>query len=266
MARTPPDDDTVLGRATRILEVFGADTPSLSASEIARRAGIPMASAHRMVGDMIRLGLLERGADRLIRVGVRLWELGWRSTAALGVREVAMPYMEDLQAVVKQHTQLAVLDGADVLYIERLSARGRTVVNITRVAGRLPAHTCSSGFVLLAHGPAELREQVLASPLRRFTPKTVTDPAELRRLLADTRQRGFATVNGAVHLDAAGIAAPIHGPARQVVAALSVIVPSTPADIAAAMPVVLATARGISRAVRTAQAWRRDAPPPGARR
>jgi DNA-binding IclR family transcriptional regulator len=244
-----PGGETVLGRATRILEVFGPDATSQTASDIARRTGIPMASTHRLVGEMVRLGLLERGPDRLLRVGVRVWELGWRSTAALGVRDVAMPYMEDLHSVVKQHTQLAVLEGNDVLYIERLSARGQTAVNITRVAGRLPAHTCSSGLVLLAFGPPELQERVLASPLSRFTEKTVTDPAELRGLLAETRKRGSATVSGAVHLEAAGVAAPVRDRTMNVVAALSVIVPNSPSHIAASAPAVLATARGISRAL-----------------
>lgn len=244
--------ESTLSRATRVLEVFGPETPSLTASEISRRTRIPMASAHRLVGEMVRLGLLQRGPDKLLRVGVRLWELGWRSTAALGMRNVAMPYLEDLHSVVRQHTQLAVLEGTDVLYIERLSARGQTTVNITRVAGRLPAHTCSSGLVLLAFGPSDLQEKLLAAPhLRAFTARTITDPNELRRQLADTRRRGSAVQAGTVHLDAAGVAAPIRDHAHTVVAAISVIVPNTAADISASTPAVLAAARGISRALRS---------------
>jgi DNA-binding IclR family transcriptional regulator len=252
LAATGDSGESTLSRATRVLEVFGPETPSLTASEISRRTGIPMASAHRLVGEMVRLGLLQRGPDKLLRVGVRLWELGWRSTAALGLRNVAMPYLEDLQSVVRQHTQLAVLEGRDVLYIERLSARGRTTVNITRVAGRLPAHTCSSGLVLLAFAPTEVQEELLAAPhLGAFTTRTTTDPNELRRQLADTRQRGSAVCSGSVHLEAAGVAAAVRDHAHTVVAALSVIVPNTAADISAATPAVLATARGISRALQT---------------
>jgi DNA-binding IclR family transcriptional regulator len=244
--------ETTLSRATRVLEVFGPETSSLTASDISRRTGIPMASTHRLVGQMVELGLLEKGPDKLLRVGVRLWELGWRSTAALGLRNVAMPYLEDLQSVVRQHTQLAVLEGTDVLYIERLSARGRTTVNITRVAGRLPAHTCSSGLVLLAFAPTELQEDVLATPRpRAYTARTITDSSELRRQLAETRGRGGATQTGTVHLDAAGVAAPIRGHSNTVVAAVSVIVPNTAADVAAATPAVQATARTITRALQT---------------
>jgi DNA-binding IclR family transcriptional regulator len=250
--------ETTLSRATRVLEVFESGTPSLSASDISRRTGIPMASTHRLVGQMVRLGLLERGPDRLLRVGVRLWELGWRSTAALQLRNVALPYLEDLQSAVRQHTQLAVLEGTDALYVERLSARGRTTVNITRVAGRLPAHVCSSGLVLLAFSPAQLQEQVLAGPrLRAYTPATITDPAQLRRQLADTRRHGHAIQLGTVHPEAAGVAAPIRDNANNVVAAVSVIVPNTGPAVSAATPVVVAAALGITRAL---QATSRPAP------
>ena len=242
--------ETTLSRATRVLEVFESGTPSLSASDISRRTGIPMASTHRLVGEMVRLGLLERGPDRLLRVGVRLWELGWRSTAALRLRNVALPYLEDLQSAVRQHTQLAVLEGADALYVERLSARGRTTVNITRVAGRLPAHACSSGLVLLAFRPPQLQEEVLAAPrLRAYTAATITDPAQLRRQLADTRRRGRAIQLGTVHPDAAGVAAPVRDHANDVVAAVSVIVPNTAPDVSAAVPAVVAAAREITQAL-----------------
>lgn len=243
--------ETTLSRATRVLEVFGPGTPSLSASDISRRTGIPMASTHRLVGQMVRLGLLEKGQDKLLRVGVRLWELGWRSTAALGLRNVAMPFLEALQSVVRQHTKLAVLEGRDVLYIERLSARGETTVNnMIGVAGRLPGHTCSSGLVLLAFSATKLQEEVLTTPnLHAYTPQTITDPKELRRQLADTRRRGSAIQLGAVLPQAAGIAAPVRDHCNDVVAAVSVIVPNTASDVSAATPAVLATARGISRAL-----------------
>jgi DNA-binding IclR family transcriptional regulator len=214
-----------------------------------------MASTHRLVGEMVRLGLLERGPDKLVRVGVRLWELSWRSTAALGLRSLALPYLEDLQAVVRHHTLLVVLDGTEVLYLERLSARGPTTVNITRVAGRLPAHTCPSGILLLAFGPTDLQEQVLAAPDRvAYTEHTPTEAGELRRVLAETRQHGTASLRGTVHLDAAGVAAPVRDHTRAVVAALTVIVPNDAAELAAARPAVVATARAVTRAVQASPA------------
>jgi DNA-binding IclR family transcriptional regulator len=238
----------LLARAVRVLEAFDAAHPCLPVSAVARRTGLPVPTTYRLVADLVALGLLEKGPDRRVRVGLRMWELASRSSETVGLRDAAIPFMEDLQAVVQQHTQLGVLEGTEVLYLERKSARG-AVVNITRTASRLPAHACSSGLVLLAHAPLELQEEVLSSRLERLTPKTVTDPGQLRRLLAEARYRGYAVVEGGVHEEAAGAAVPVTGPDGGVVAALSVIIPNEPGRSAAAVPALLATARGLARAL-----------------
>ena len=144
-----------------------------------------------------------------------MWELASRSSDTVSLRDAAIPFMDDLHAVVRQHTQLAVLDGAEVLYLETKSARGAEVVKITRTASRLPVHACSSGLVLLAHAPLAAQDKILANRLEALTPLTVTDPNELRRQLAETRYRGYAAVHGAVHEQATGVAVPIFGPDEQ---------------------------------------------------
>lgn len=241
--------DNLLARAVRILEAFDVGHASLPIAAVARRADLPVPTTYRLVGELVRLGLLERGPDRKVHVGIRLWELASRSSQTVSLRDAAMPYMDDLHAVVKQHTQLAVLEGEEVLYLERKSARGAQAANITRTASRLPAHACSSGHVLLAYGPTDVQERVLAGPLQALTPKTVTDPAELRRYLAETRYRGYSVVPGWVHEQAAGVAVPVYGADGQVVAALSVIIPNEPGRVAPVVPALQATARGIGRAL-----------------
>jgi DNA-binding IclR family transcriptional regulator len=241
--------DNLLTRAVRILEAFDADHASLPVAAVARRADIPVPTTYRLVGELVGLGLLERGSDRRVRVGIRMWELASRSSETVSLRDAAIPFMDDLHAAVQQHTQLAVLEGNEALYLERKSARGAEVVNITRTASRLPAFACSSGLVLLAAAPAAVQERVLASHLEKLTPYTVTDPAELRRQLAETRYRGYAAVRGWVHVQASGVAVPIHGPGDQVVAALSVIIPNEEGRVAPVVPALMATARGIGRAL-----------------
>ncbi len=241
--------ENLLSRAVRILEAFDAGHPSLPVAAIARRADIPVATTYRLVGDLVELGLLERGPDRRVRVGVRMWELASRSSEAVSLRDVAIPFMDDLHAAVRQHTQLAVLEGAEVLYLERKSARGAEAANITRTASRLPWHACSSGLVLVAHTSVTAQERLLSARLEQLTPLTVTDPAELRRQLAETRYRGYAAVHGSVHEQAAGVAVPIQGPNDHVIAALSVIVPNEEGRVAPVVPALLTTARGIGRAL-----------------
>jgi DNA-binding IclR family transcriptional regulator len=237
----------VLSRVVRIFETFGADAPALRVSDIARRAGLHVATASRIVDELVGYGWLQRDADRKIRIGVRIWELASRASPTLSLREAAMPFMEDLHAVIGHHTQLGVLEGKEVLFVERLSAPG-AVVNFTRIAGRLPLHASSSGLVLLAHAPGELQEAILASPLKAYTANTVADPARLRSLLADIRKNGFVYCPGFIDNEATGIAVPLRGPGKEVVAALSVIVPMD-SDARMQIPALQAAARGVSRAM-----------------
>ncbi|MDA3628170.1 IclR family transcriptional regulator [Saccharopolyspora sp. WRP15-2] len=247
MARSP-SGESVLTRVDRVLSCFDADNTTRTVSEIARHAGLPIATAHRLVNELVSLGYLERTPGRRIRLGVRLWELASRGSRALGLREAARPVMEDLHAVVGHHTQLAVRDGLEALFLERLSTRGGSR-NIIRVAGRLPAHACSSGIVLLAHAPVDVQEQLLASTHPRFTDRTPTDPTTLRRLLADTRRRGVVVADGYITVGATGVAVPIWGPRDDVVAALNVVVPSDEGNAPAQISALLAASRSISRAL-----------------
>jgi len=258
MARVPTGE-SVLDRAVRILEAFTSDATALQVSEIARRSGLHVATASRLIAVLIEHGLLTQDADRRVRVGVRLWELASRASPTLTLREAAMPFMEDLHAIVGQHTQLGLLDGDEVLFVERLSAPG-AVINYTRIAGRLPLHASSSGLVLLAFGTHELQERILYRPLHAYTPKTISTAAELRVQLAEVRRQGYALNAGHLHEDACGIAVPIRGRDNSVVAALAVIVPND-ANARLHVTALRSAARGVGRQLMTEAApYERAAP------
>lgn len=246
MARSA-SGESVLSRAVRIFEAFDADDPALSVSDLARRTGLPIATTSRLVNELLSYGWLRRDADRRIRIGVRMWELVSRASPTLGLREVAMPYMQDLHAVIGNHVQLAVLQDSEVLYIERLSAP-RSVRILSRYAGRLPLHVSAPGLVLLANGPVELQESILTGPLARFTPHTVTDPSALRALLSEIRRTGMAFCPGYLDATTTSIAAPVQASRGRVVAALTALVANDEAARGVA-PAVQATARSISRAL-----------------
>lgn len=216
--------DSVTERLIRVLETFTSARTVQTAAEIGRRSGLPASSAHRIVGELVDAGLLERDDDRRIRIGMRLWELATRSSPALRLREVALPAMERVQSRVQQHTQLAILEQDEALFLERLSAPG-SGANITRIAGRLPLHASSSGLVLLSFGDHDLQERVLAGPLVRLAPETITDAATLRRRLAEVRSLGHVVARGSVETVSTGIAVPIRDRSGDVIAALSVILP-----------------------------------------
>jgi DNA-binding IclR family transcriptional regulator len=245
----------------RVLDVFGAfspDRPALSLSELSRRAGLPLSTTHRIVGELSRRGALERQTDGQYRVGLWLWEVASLSPRGMGLREAAMPFLEDLYEATHENVQLAVLDAPEVVYVERLS--GRHAVNVvTRVGGRLAAHATGVGLALLAHAPAEVQEQVLAGPLTAYTAKTICSPEQLRRVLADVRRDGFVISDQQVELVSLSVAAPVYGPEDSVVAAISIVVPTQGADPRTLVPAVRAAARGISRSLGAPRAVRQPA-------
>lgn len=218
-----PSGDSMTDRIVRVLETFTAERSMQTSAEIGRRAELPSSTAHRIVDELVAAGLLERDEDRRVHLGMRLWELALRGSTALRLRQAALPHMERVQARVREHTQLAVLEQDEALFLERLS-HPDAGANITRIAGRLPLHASSSGLVLLAHAPGALRERVLAGPLRALAPETVTDAARLRRLLAEVRRTGVVVAPGSVEAVSTGVAVPIRD-AGEVVAALSVVLP-----------------------------------------
>jgi DNA-binding IclR family transcriptional regulator len=234
------------GKLLGVLDAFTRERPALTLSEIARIVGVPLSTAHRLVAELRRWGGLERDPDGRFRIGLRLFELGALAPRGLALREAALPFMEDLYEVTHENVQLAVRDDVEVLFVERFAARDAVMV-LTQVGGRFALPPTGVGLVLLAHAPLDVQERVLAAPLRRYTPHTITDPRQLRRVLAEVRRSGLAISDRQVTMDAVSVAAPIAGP-DGVVAALSVVVRGdSPAAVRALTPGVRAAARGISR-------------------
>jgi DNA-binding IclR family transcriptional regulator len=244
----PGGTGPVLGRALRILGAFTAAHPAMSLSELSRHAGLPVSTVHRMLGELLGWGAVERGEDGRYRIGLRLWEVAALAPRGQGLRERALPYLEDLSQVTRENVQLAVREGTEVVFVERIAGSGAVPV-LTRVGGRFALTATGVGLVLLAHAPTELQDDVLAGPIPRFTEHTVTDPRALRELLADVRTNGFSISDRQVTSDALSVGAPVRGARGTVVAAVSLVVrhgTATPHQLAA---LVRTSARAISRAL-----------------
>ena len=239
---------TAGGKLLAVLGAFTRDRPALSLSDISRATGVPLSTAHRLVGELCAWGGLERDDGGRYRVGLRIWELGALAPRGLGLREAALPFMEDLYEVTHENVQLAVREGTEVVYVERFAGREAVTV-LTRVGGRFALPPTGVGLVLLAHAPVEVQESVLAAPLQRYTPFTITDPRQLRRVLADVRRTGVAVSDRQVTTDAVSVAAPIESRGT-VVAALSIVVRgNSAAAVRNLTPGVRTAARGISRSL-----------------
>jgi DNA-binding IclR family transcriptional regulator len=171
------------------------------------------------------------------------------------LRTTAQPFVEDLYTALHQHVQLAVLQGDQAVVIERLS--GPNAVKLTsQIGGHLPLHCSGVGKVLLSHSNPVFSEKILAGRLQRFTPKTIVDPDVLRRELAYCRSTGTVVVNEELSEGAQSVATRIIDHQGSVVAALSVVVSAGSIKLQAAVPSLVASGLGISRAL----GWRPGIP------
>jgi DNA-binding IclR family transcriptional regulator len=252
-ALVPP---TAAGKVLDVLGAFSADARALSLSAIARRARLALSTAHRVVAELVAWGALERGDDGLYRIGIRLYEVGALAPRGVALKDAALPFMEDLYEVTHEVMQLAVREGTDLVFVERIAGRESVGVH-TQVGGRFALPPSGAGLVLLAFAPPVVQEQVLAGPLEAYTPLTIIDPVILRSVLADVRRTDFAFSDRQITMDSQSLAAPVRDAQGAVVAAVSIVMHAGSLDRAMVTPLLRTAARGISRAVSGPPALRR---------
>jgi DNA-binding IclR family transcriptional regulator len=207
---------------------------------------MPASSALRLIGRLVAWGALERLEDGRYVVGVRLWEVASLSPRGHGVREIALPYLEDLFEVTRHHVLLAVRDKNEAVLIERLSSKGATEVAY-RVGGRVPLRSTAVGLVLLAGTDAAFQDSILNEPPDAEPGVAPMPVGQLRRMLSDVHRTGVAMIRRSAPSLTVSVAAPVFDAQGVVIAALSIVVPdgATPPNVIA--PAVRATARAVSR-------------------
>jgi DNA-binding IclR family transcriptional regulator len=260
MPRTSQPGRSVSSRLLEVLFAFRPGRSRLTLAELTRHTGLPHATVRRLALELVRSGALERAPDGAFVVGIRMWRLGTLAPLSLPLRALAQPYLEDLHAALRQHVQLAVLDGTAAILIERISA-GHAVGLISRVGGRLPLHSSGVGKILLAHAPPELLDQVIGQGLTAHTPRTITEPARLRQALDECRQTGVAVVREETTPGADSVATRVMNADGDVVAALSVVVRTGSVDLNTVRPAVIAAGLGVSRGLGWTPAVRSPAHP-----
>lgn len=251
---------SVVSRVAALLASFDAEHRQLSLSAVAERAGLPLSTAHRLVGDLVEHGVLARSGEQY-EVGRRLWTLGLLAPVQTGLRDVAAPFLQDIYATTLATVHLAVREGAEVLYVDRL-AGNRSVPVVSTVGSRLPLHTTGVGKVLLAWAPEPVQEAVLSAPLARPTPYSLTQPGRLREQLRRVREQGHAVTVEEMSLGACSVAVPVRRPRTTaaedattgpVVAALGLVVPSLGRERAGMVAALTVGSRGISRGLAALQ-------------
>jgi IclR family transcriptional regulator, pca regulon regulatory protein len=221
-----PDYVQSLERGLAVIKAFGADSPELRLSDVARQTGLTRAAARRFLLTLVRLGYVRQDGTTF-SLRPRVLELGYAYLSALSLPEVAMPHMEALVAEVNESSSIAVLDDLDVVYVARVPTQRIMTITIA-VGTRLPAYATSMGRVLLANlDHFDLEERLDRTELQRLTSKTVRDLSTLRELIDRAGEAGFAMVDQELEQGVRSAAVPIRDSTGTVVAAMNVSVHAT---------------------------------------
>jgi len=241
-------------RGLAILTCFTPERPVLGIADIADELEMSRSTTHRYVTTLTALGYLEQGASRKYRLGLRVTDLGMSALSATGLREHAHPYLEELRQRTSYTTSLALLDGPEILYIDRVRSfrRGQNKIDLELHPGsRLPAYCTAMGKLLLANLPEdEQRELIAEMTLTKRGPNTITSKKGLARELGQIREEALAVNDEELAPGLYAIAAPVRNEAREVSAAVSLAAHSSMISLAelvdALTPRLVSTADRVS--------------------
>jgi DNA-binding IclR family transcriptional regulator len=212
--------NSVLGKVALILQAFTIDDDELTLSHLSRRSGVPKASVHRLAQELLELGFLER-AGASYRLGLRLFEIGARVPRTRALRESLLPFMHALHSATKQTILLTVLQGSEIVFVERVNSYGQAPSR-SKLGGHVPLHCSATGKVFMAFGPPELFDTAVRAGLTRLTPNSAASPVRLRAQIDRVRADGHAVEYEEVMQGFSSIAVPLYESSGALIAGLSV--------------------------------------------
>jgi IclR family pca regulon transcriptional regulator len=217
-----PSDSYVqsFARGLAVIRAFTAQAPEHTLTSVAAATGLTRAGARRILLTLQALGYVE-GDGKLFRLTPRILELGFAYLSTLPLWNLAEPVMEDLSEAMGESTSASVLDGADIVYVLRVSTRKIMRVSLG-TGSRLPAYCTSMGRVLLAGlPPAEARALLASAPLVAHTAHTLTDVDAVMARVQQARRQGWCLVDQELEEGLVSLAAPIVGRGGQTIAAIN---------------------------------------------
>lgn len=228
-----PDEDlrsvvNSLAKGLRVLEAFSAERPELTLTEVASLAKLDPGTAFRMLNTLVMLSYVSRVPDsRRFRLTLKVTDLGLHAIGRADLRETARPILRCLVGELNEAASLGVLDGADVLYIDRVRA-GLTRMGVDiRIGTTIPAYCSAIGQAILAYLPqAELTRLLATSPRSGNFPNKPMTKDEIKRDLADVREHGYALRDSYFGSGLRILAAPVLDLDNYPVGAVSVAAPA----------------------------------------
>jgi len=243
----PVETTSTLARAAMIMNSFHGAAPELSMTDVVRRTGLPRSSVHRILEQLVGLRALERSGSRY-RLGIRVIELGALAAHQNRLREVSLPFLHELHETTGHLVHLAILDGHEIIYLEKISGSAGARIP-SRLGARQPAYCTGAGKAILAFSEAATVEAALAAGLTPRTPFTITRPRLFRQELAHIRERGVAFDREEGFRGIFCIAAPIRDGSGQAVAAISLSGPPARMNPQRLVPTLLTASRAVWQAL-----------------
>ncbi len=213
-------------RAADVLLLFAGTSAALGVSEIARQLDLSKAVVHRILRSLLSRNLLIfDGKRRNYRLGPATAALGARALRDLDLRQLAMPSLRHLQRITDETATVTALLGTSRVYLDQIPS-AQEITMVVETGRTFPLHAGSSGKVILAFAPPDLRRRILSGPFTKLTPKTKVTRAAIEADLNQIVQSGFTFSSGERQPGAASIAAPIFGYDRYAIGAISVCGPT----------------------------------------
>lgn len=220
-------------RALVLLEILAREDRAITLSELAKKAQLKPATTHRLLTTMMNRGFIEQDpVSSRYRLGIKTFEIGNAALNVNDLRTISRPFLKSLAQQTNETTNLAILDGAEVVYIDQLESTNIVIVKMfARVGSRGPAYCTGTGKVLLADLPEEeLKKRLAQVEFIKFTEHTITDIDELIKALSQIRKQGYALDFSERDEGVICIAAPIRNFEKRVQAAISVSAPAQRMD------------------------------------
>ncbi|MGG5819073.1 IclR family transcriptional regulator [Falsiroseomonas sp. HW251] len=206
-------------RAVDLLEALASAPAGIR--ELTARLGIPRSTVYRVLNSLEARGLVVRGAENAYSLGPQLLRLARAVPSGFDLVAVARPLMDELARALRCSVKLSVREG-EVALVVATAESPETYSVTTQVGRRFPLHAGAASKVLAAFGPEEVQARLLAAPLARLTPATITEADALRRVLEEVRRDRLAMDAGEFAPGIRAVAAPVFGPEGICVAALSI--------------------------------------------
>lgn len=215
-------------RIFRVIEtVVAHQHTGMRFAEIVEKTGIAKATVHRLLGELIDLGILSFSTEsNRYRASLKLASLGAGVITNFDLRNHVHPQLIKLHQETKHTCNMGIKQGDVGIYADKIESQDYGIKLFSEVGKTFPLYCTALGKVLLAYGPTAERKRILSQPMEPFTPKTITNVRQLMQQLSLVSQQGYAVDLEEITRGIICIAAPVFGPRQDIICAISITFPA----------------------------------------